>query len=180
MNRWLVFVLLLNPRRCVFANIKLAGRFVARQEKSGYSRQRPGDCFSQVTAHSSFDISQGSGNDHGTRVVAGVPRQASHVRIAFGRAQAVDEGMSSNLRKSKRRTIAVAGMIYGLQGKPLGPVSVRNISTGGAQIEMATEIELPAVFILSLSRSGNVRRTCRKAWQFATVAGVSFYPRKLN
>jgi hypothetical protein len=86
--------------------------------------------------------------------------------------------MAPNLRKDKRKPIAADGMIYDLQGKPLVTVTVKNVSVGGAQLEMTAEVELPQVFSLVLTRSGNVRRPCKKAWQFATVAGVSFYARR--
>ena len=85
--------------------------------------------------------------------------------------------MTANLRREKRQPIAVDGMLYDLQGKPLVEIAVRNVSPGGAQIEMAKEVELPPAFMLALTRDGTVRRKCRKIWQFATVAGVSFQNR---
>jgi hypothetical protein len=88
--------------------------------------------------------------------------------------------MPPNLRKDKRKAIAAEGMIYDTQGKPLASVIVRNVSIGGAQLEMNTEIELPATFSLVLTRSGNVRRSCKRIWQFATVVGVSFYARHVQ
>jgi hypothetical protein len=86
--------------------------------------------------------------------------------------------MAPNLRKDKRKPIAADGMLYDSHGKPLTPVTVRNVSIGGAQLEMETEVELPPFFSLSLTRNGNVRRPCKRVWQFATVAGVSFYSRR--
>lgn len=85
--------------------------------------------------------------------------------------------MTANLRREKRQPIEVDGMLYDLQGKALVEIAVRNVSPGGAQIEMSTEVELPATFLLALTRDGTVRRKCKKVWQFATVAGVSFYNR---
>jgi hypothetical protein len=87
------------------------------------------------------------------------------------------EDMAPNLRKDKRKPIAAGGMVYDTQGKPLVAVTVRNVSIGGAQLEMESEVELPPLFSLALTRSGNVRRPCKRIWQFATVAGVSFYSR---
>ena len=85
--------------------------------------------------------------------------------------------MSANLRREKRQSIEVDGMLYDLQGKALVEIAVRNVSPGGAQIEMTQEVELPTTFQLALTRDGAVRRKCKKVWQFATVVGVSFYDR---
>jgi hypothetical protein len=86
--------------------------------------------------------------------------------------------MAPNLRKDKRKLIAAEGMVYDSHGKPLTAVTVRNVSIGGAQLEMEAEVELPPLFSLSLTRNGNVRRPCKRIWQFATVAGVAFYSRR--
>jgi hypothetical protein len=82
--------------------------------------------------------------------------------------------MSANNRSSKRQPIEVDGMIYDHHGKQLAPCMLRNISVGGAQVELAHEVELPAAFFLALSHDGHVRRSCHKVWQFATVVGVKF------
>jgi hypothetical protein len=84
--------------------------------------------------------------------------------------------MTANLRREKRQSIEVDGMLYDLHDKALVKIAVRNVSPGGAQIEMAKEVELPASFLLALTRDGSVRRKCRKIRQFATVAGVAFTP----
>lgn len=65
-------------------------------------------------------------------------------------------------------------MIYDHHGQQLAPCMLRNISIGGAQVELAQEIEVPAAFVLALSHDGHVRRSCHKVWQFATVVGVKF------
>jgi len=82
--------------------------------------------------------------------------------------------MASNNRATKRQPITVEGMIYDHHGKSIAPCTLRNVSAGGAQIELEQEIDLPRTFMLSLSRDGHVRRNCIKVWQFATVAGVKF------
>jgi hypothetical protein len=85
--------------------------------------------------------------------------------------------MTANLRREKRQSIEVDGMLYDLHDKALVKIAVRNVSPGGAQIEMAKEVKLPASFLLALTRDGSVRRKCRKIRQFATVAGVAFHAR---
>jgi hypothetical protein len=83
--------------------------------------------------------------------------------------------VAPNLRKDKRKPITAEGMVYDTRGKPLVAVTVTNVSIGGAQLELETEVELPSFFSLALTRSTNVRRPCKRIWQFATVAGVSFH-----
>lgn len=88
--------------------------------------------------------------------------------------------MAVNQRAHKRKLVAADGMIYDLQGRAVAPVTVRNVSAGGAQLELAQEVDLPNLFSLALTRDGQVRRACKKIWQFATVAGVSFYARRMG
>jgi hypothetical protein len=80
-------------------------------------------------------------------------------------------------RKSKRKPIETEGMVYDLQGQPVVAVKLRNVSEGGAQLEPVQEVDLPVAFQLALTRDAALRRSCRRIWQFATVAGVSFYQR---
>jgi hypothetical protein len=85
--------------------------------------------------------------------------------------------MSANRRQKPRHKSSLDGMLYDSQGNPLGQVTLRNISETGAQVEMAKQVELPPVFLLSLTRGGGVRRLCTKVWQSAALAGLSFSPR---
>jgi hypothetical protein len=82
--------------------------------------------------------------------------------------------MSSEGRKSKRRSVYHSAMVYGTNGARIAPCVVRNISVGGAQIEFQREVDLPKMLLLSLSENGQVRRRCKVMWQFATAIGVSF------
>jgi hypothetical protein len=83
----------------------------------------------------------------------------------------------ANARKDKRKPIETDGMVYDMQGRPMVAVKLRNVSAGGAQLELAQEIDLPIAFQLALTRDATVRRSCKRVWQFATVVGVSFYQR---
>jgi hypothetical protein len=85
--------------------------------------------------------------------------------------------MSANARKDKRRSVEANGMVYDMQGRPLVTARIRNISVGGAQLELTQEVDLPATFQLALTRDTVVRRTCTRVWQFAIVAGVKFHLR---
>jgi len=82
--------------------------------------------------------------------------------------------MPGNNRASKRQSVEINGMIYDRQGKQLAKCMLRNISAGGAQLELLQEVDVPKDIVLSLSREGHVKRTCEKVWQFATVLGVRF------
>jgi hypothetical protein len=82
--------------------------------------------------------------------------------------------MSSEGRRSKRRPVYHSAMIYGTNGTRIAPCLVRNVSVGGAQLELPREVDLPKTFLLSHSENGQVRRRCKIVWQLATVAGVSF------
>jgi len=85
--------------------------------------------------------------------------------------------MASNNRASKRQLVEIDGMIYDPHGKQLAQCKLRNVSAGGAQVELAREADLPDTFLLSLSHDGHVKRHCRRVWQFATVLGVKFTPK---
>jgi hypothetical protein len=82
--------------------------------------------------------------------------------------------MPGNNRASKRLPVEIDGMIYDRQGKQLAQCMLRNVSAGGAQLELVQEIDIPKDFVLSLSREGHVKRNCERVWQFATVLGVKF------
>jgi len=82
--------------------------------------------------------------------------------------------MQSDHRKSKRHALHHDGMIYGMDGARIAPCVLRNVSAGGAQVELKRETELPKTFILALAGKGDVRRRCEIVWQFSTVVGVRF------
>ncbi len=82
--------------------------------------------------------------------------------------------MATNHRAFKRQAVDIDGMIYDGQGKQLAHCKLRNVSAGGAQLELDRDTEIPEAFLLALSHDGHVQRHCRKVWQFATVLGVKF------
>ena len=82
--------------------------------------------------------------------------------------------MAANNRSTKRQPVAVDGMIYDHRGQKLAQCTLRNVSVGGAQLELMQEFVVPQTFLLTLSHDGHVRRSCSKIWQFATVVGVRF------
>ena len=88
--------------------------------------------------------------------------------------------MASNKRAFKRQPVEIEGMIYDQHGKQLAHCVLRNVSEGGAQLELDREADIPEAFLLALSHDGHVQRHCRKRWQFATVVGVKFDTRELH
>lgn len=82
--------------------------------------------------------------------------------------------MSSEHRIAKRQPVEIDAMIYDIHGTQLAHCSVRNVSAGGAQLELKQEADIPEVFLLALSHDGHVQRHCHRVWQFATVLGVKF------
>ena len=88
--------------------------------------------------------------------------------------------MATNNRTHRRQAVEIDGMIYDTRGNKLAHCVLRNVSVGGAQLELDREADIPAVFLLALSHDGHVQRHCRKVWQFATVLGVRFDTQSLH
>ena len=86
----------------------------------------------------------------------------------------VTDALSSENRSGRRCRVEVSGMVHDTRGKPIVECALRNVSNGGAQIELTKEVALPVTFCLALSRDGAVRRQCRGVRQFATLVGVQF------
>jgi hypothetical protein len=82
--------------------------------------------------------------------------------------------MSIEKRKSGRRTLALSVFLYTPDGWPLGECKLRDISATGARLTSPPEDDLPARFLLSLSRDAKVRRTCTVKWQNDKEIGVQF------
>jgi len=53
-------------------------------------------------------------------------------------------------------------------------MSIEDISVSGAKITHAIDAQLPARFVLSFSRNGDVRRQCQTAWRAGNRIGVHF------
>jgi hypothetical protein len=51
--------------------------------------------------------------------------------------------------------------------------TIRNLSAGGACLELASQVGIPDAFDLIIGE-GNVRRPCRVAWRKANRMGVQF------
>jgi hypothetical protein len=82
--------------------------------------------------------------------------------------------MSSDKRRFPRKTINTVGFLYSTEGWPLGECRIKDISTGGARLAHGLSDEIPAEFLLSLSRDGKVRRRCEVRWRTEKEIGVRF------
>jgi hypothetical protein len=82
--------------------------------------------------------------------------------------------MSFEGRKKPRKAIKTIGFIYSMDGWPIGECSTLDISETGAKIMLPAVDEIPAEFLLSLSRDGRVRRRCQLKWRDGDKIGVRF------
>jgi hypothetical protein len=82
--------------------------------------------------------------------------------------------MSIEKRKSARRALALRAFLYTPDGWPLGECKLQDISASGARLAGLPEDDLPARFVLSLSRDARVRRTCTVKWQNDKEIGIEF------
>jgi len=82
--------------------------------------------------------------------------------------------MSAERRRRRRKPIGADGFLYGLEGQPIGPCQVKDVSEGGAMLAHSAPDELPGQFVLSLSRNGQVRRQCKMVWRANNHIGVRF------
>ncbi len=77
-------------------------------------------------------------------------------------------------RKSPRAQVEQSAYIADDDGKPLCPCLMIDVSSGGARLQIEGTVELPATFILVLSKDGLVRRPCKSVWRGPITVGVQF------
>ena len=78
------------------------------------------------------------------------------------------------LRKDPRSQVEQSAYIADDDGKPLFPCRMLDVSSGGAKLQVEEAMELPATFILVLSKDGLVRRPCKPVWRGPKSVGVQF------
>jgi hypothetical protein len=59
-------------------------------------------------------------------------------------------------------------------GKNLIPCTLANVGHGGAQLRVSTDIALPRLFSVRLTRDGRIKRSCQIIWQSKDRLGVRF------
>ena len=77
------------------------------------------------------------------------------------------------LRKEARLRTLKGGRIVLPNGNSTISCTIRNLSAGGACLELASQLGIPDAFDLIIGE-GNVRRPCRVAWRKANRMGVQF------
>ena len=82
--------------------------------------------------------------------------------------------MPAEQRKWRRKPIGADGFLYAVDGQQIGPCEVRDVSEGGAMLVFSGGGELPAQFVLTFSRNGQVRRHCDLVWRTANHFGIRF------
>src|ERR1700736_6404141 len=82
--------------------------------------------------------------------------------------------MPREQRRWPRKPVHALGCLYACDGQRLGPCRIKDVSHGGAKIAHSVRDELPAEFLLLLSRDGRVRRRCQVAWRAKDQIGVRF------
>ena len=85
--------------------------------------------------------------------------------------------VSSNKRKTVRKPIERFVWIDLGDGAPVTQCRLSNMSDNGAKLILPSPRELPANFILHLSKDGRVARKCRMVWNSGKDVGVAFTAR---
>jgi hypothetical protein len=82
------------------------------------------------------------------------------------------EPTANNKRRSSRRSLLKHGRIVFNRGGSTIDCIVRNLSTRGARLEVATVVGLPDAFYLVLPETGT--QPCRVVWRRLKEVGVAF------
>jgi hypothetical protein len=85
-----------------------------------------------------------------------------------------DQSKPDDRRSKDRRTALKSGRIVYNDGKSSIDCRVRNISPGGARLELGTPQLLPHTFELHIP--GQPVRLCNLRWAKGNLVGVSFEP----
>ena len=82
--------------------------------------------------------------------------------------------MSKDNRRAPRKLVNTFAFIYTVDGWPIGECKTVDMSSTGAKLVWTSPDDVPAEFLLSLSRDGKVRRRCHVKWRAADKIGVRF------
>jgi hypothetical protein len=81
--------------------------------------------------------------------------------------------MDEERRKTQRmRTLKAGTIVFNRAGGI--DCCVRNLSPVGACLEVASQVGIPAEFVLVIERDG-LRQPCRVIWRNSTKLGVEFH-----
>jgi PilZ domain len=82
--------------------------------------------------------------------------------------------MSSNRRKSVRRSIGYGATIVAPDASWTRKCRVIDVSDSGAKLALEEPGELPKDFVLMLSARGGPKRRCHVVWEAGDQLGVEF------
>lgn len=82
--------------------------------------------------------------------------------------------MSADKRRAPRQDLQWEGLIIGSAGSIIGRCIVVNIAATGAKLALQDSADVPDIFVLLLSKNGEVRRQCEVMWRTADSIGVQF------
>lgn len=82
--------------------------------------------------------------------------------------------MSSDHRKDVRRSVHQGARIVAVDGSPLCPCIMVDVSGSGARLLLPNSDVMPGAFVLLLSHDGELRRQCSLVWQLENSIGVRF------
>jgi len=77
-------------------------------------------------------------------------------------------------RRAERRIVSQPAAIFDHDGNRIVECTVRDVSATGAKLELREDLALPKSFLLALTQTGGVRRSCDTVWQLSIVVGVRF------
>jgi len=82
--------------------------------------------------------------------------------------------MGSEQREGIRRLVRQGARMVGVDGSPLGPCMMADVSATGARLLLPNSDAVPAEFVLLLSHDGQLRRRCSVMWQSEKTVGIRF------
>jgi len=83
--------------------------------------------------------------------------------------------MGAEHRKSSRRGVEQPVLIRSADGAIIGQCMMRDVSPGGARLQIDGGVTVPELFTLMLSKlNGKLNRHCVVSWRKDSEAGVRF------
>jgi hypothetical protein len=79
-----------------------------------------------------------------------------------------------NKRRSYRRDLTYGATVLGIDEVPIGRCVIIDISETGVRLAVAADIAVPHEFLLALTPTRTVQRTCEVVWRNEDELGASF------
>lgn len=80
----------------------------------------------------------------------------------------------AEMRKKPRRSFHYNAKILTDKDSPPIACAISDVSASGARLNLESDVELPAEFVLLLTPNGGARRHCRVIWRDGLLVGVKF------